>query len=111
VVSGHAEEAYRPILEGLPPNAATIVVMMGLGRADQIADVLMRRGWKPTTPAAVLLGMSTPESEVWTATLDQMRRGLNIATESRPGTIVIGDVVKLRAALVPEVEAGIAAVR
>ena len=31
VVSGHAEDAYRPMLESLAPHSATVVVMMGLG--------------------------------------------------------------------------------
>ena len=37
VVSGHAEEAYRPILESLAPTVATVVVLMGLGRIEAIA--------------------------------------------------------------------------
>src|ERR1043166_7824801 len=37
VVSGHAEEAYHSILEGLAPNCATVVVMMGLGRIDRLS--------------------------------------------------------------------------
>ena len=42
VVSGHAEDAYRPVLESLAPHSATVVVMMGLGRIDAIAELLHR---------------------------------------------------------------------
>ena len=37
VVSGHAEDAYRPILESLAPHSATVVVLMGLGADRAIA--------------------------------------------------------------------------
>jgi uroporphyrin-III C-methyltransferase/precorrin-2 dehydrogenase/sirohydrochlorin ferrochelatase len=124
VVSGHAEEAYRGILESLAPHSATLVVMMGLGRIADIADLLLARGWNPTTPAAVIFGASTAAANMWTLTLRELRRerlrperGAEPPSESErgwgpaslekrrqrpddaPATIVIGDVVKLGAAL------------
>jgi uroporphyrin-III C-methyltransferase/precorrin-2 dehydrogenase/sirohydrochlorin ferrochelatase len=102
VVAGHAEEAYRPILEGLTPQSATIVVLMGLGHAEEIAELLLSRGWKAGTPAAVLLGASTPDSEVYTTTVGQLKNGLEISDRVAPGTIVIGDVVRLRSAIATE---------
>jgi uroporphyrin-III C-methyltransferase/precorrin-2 dehydrogenase/sirohydrochlorin ferrochelatase len=99
VVSGHAEEAYRAILESLAPHSATVVVMMGLGHVDRIARLLIARGWSALTPAAVAFGASTPESAVWTATLRDLDRGLEIPESGSPGTVIIGEVVKLRAAL------------
>jgi uroporphyrin-III C-methyltransferase/precorrin-2 dehydrogenase/sirohydrochlorin ferrochelatase len=102
VISGHADEAYRPILEHMPPRAATIVVMMGLGHIDRIAALLLARGWESLTPAAVLFGASTPDSEVWTTTLGEMKDGLGVSDRSAPGTVVIGDVVRLRGVLAPE---------
>jgi uroporphyrin-III C-methyltransferase/precorrin-2 dehydrogenase/sirohydrochlorin ferrochelatase len=101
VVSGHAETAYRPVLESLAPGSATVVVLMGLGRIQAIAQVLVDRGWLRPTPAAVLLAASTIESDTWTCTLGDLARGLDLSSVDGAGTIVIGDVVKLRAALVP----------
>ena len=77
VVSGHAEEAYRPALESVHPQSVTVVVMMGLGRIKQIASLLVARGWSGTTPAAVLLGAGTAESEVWTVTLADLQQGVD----------------------------------
>ena len=59
VVSGHAEDAYRPVLESLAPHSATVVVMMGLGRIEQIAELMLARGWNALTPAAVISGAGT----------------------------------------------------
>jgi siroheme synthase len=74
-------------------------VMMGLGRIEAIAALLLERGWAQSTPAAVLFGASTPESEVWTYTLGELARGLDPLEQDAPGTVVIGDVVKVRQAL------------
>ena len=111
VVSGHAEEAYRPILEPLAPHSVTVVVMMGLAGIERLAALLISRAWKPSTPAAVLLSAATPDSAVWTVTLGDLARGLEFDRGSGPGTVVIGDVVRLRATLAMETTKGAAAAR
>jgi len=102
VVSGHAEEAYRGILESLAPQSATIVVMMGLGRIERVARLLVDRGWSALTPAAVVFGASTSSSTVWTLTLHDLMQGLESPGTGNPGTVIVGDVVRLRAALAME---------
>ena len=102
VVSGHAESAYRAALDSLEPNSITVVVMMGLASVEKIASLLIDRGWNPLTPAAVLLGASTSASDVWTLTLGDLRRGVDFEETTVPGTVVIGDVVGIRAALLPK---------
>ena len=100
VLSGHAEEAYRPILDSLAPHAATIVVMMGLGRVSDIASLLVARGWHALTPAAIVFAASTPSTAVWTMTLRELQQGIELPGEGLPGTVIVGDVVRLRSALV-----------
>jgi uroporphyrin-III C-methyltransferase/precorrin-2 dehydrogenase/sirohydrochlorin ferrochelatase len=104
VVSGHAEEGYRPVLQSIEPQSVTVVVMMGLGRIDAIASLLIARGWNASTPAAVLLGAATAMSEVWSVTLADLQRGLQFEDETLPGTVVIGNVVGIRAALAAGLE-------
>ena len=103
VVSGHARDAYGPVLESLAPQSATVVVMMGLGSAADIASLLIDRGWKSGTPAAVIRGASTTDAEVWTGSVGELATDdlPNSATD-RPGTIVIGDVVRIGAMLAGE---------
>jgi siroheme synthase len=108
VVSGHAEEAYKSILESLAPQSATVVVLMGLGRMDRIAALLIERGWNALTPAAVVFGASTARSIVWTVTLRELERGIELPDGGQPGTVIVGEVVKLRAALVAEADEGAA---
>jgi uroporphyrin-III C-methyltransferase len=99
VVSGHADEAFRPVLETLAPNCATVVVMMGVGRRQQIGALLIARGWNASTPAALVLSASTAAASVWTGSLGEFAQGIELPQHSGPGTIVIGDVVRLRAVL------------
>jgi uroporphyrin-III C-methyltransferase/precorrin-2 dehydrogenase/sirohydrochlorin ferrochelatase len=96
VVSGHNTEAYAPVLTGLAPGSATVVVLMGLGAAADIGALLLERGWAPETPVAVLYGASTEAADRWTGVLAELH-GLARAQGGPPGTIVIGDVVKVGA--------------
>ena len=102
VVSGHSEDAFRPVLESLEPQSVTVVVMMGLGRLERIASVLVGRGWPASTPAAVLFGASTPDADVWTLTLGDLQRGVDLDGIEAAGTLVVGKVVDVRAALMPD---------
>ena len=107
VVSGHAESAFRPVLEATPPQRITIVVLMGLAHLQQIAGVLVERGWSAATPIAVLFNASRPQASVWTATLGDVHSGRELPDEDGegPGTIVIGDVVRIRGLIAASAEA------
>jgi uroporphyrin-III C-methyltransferase/precorrin-2 dehydrogenase/sirohydrochlorin ferrochelatase len=110
VVSGHAEAAYRPVLESLPPAAATLVVLMGLRHAERIAALLLARGWRPATPAALVFSAGTAVQEAWRGSLEELRRGESLPDAGgRPGTIVVGDVVGVAAALAGAAPADLAA--
>ena len=100
VVSGHAESAYRPVLESLPPTAITVVVLMGLRARGAIAALLIARGWPAATPAAICLAAGTDAAHTWIGSLDALGAaavGADIA--DAPGTIVIGPVVRAGAAI------------
>lgn len=102
VVSGHSPDAYSAVLASLAPRTATIVVMMGLGAAGDIAALLIERGWKADTPAAVLLGASTSASARCSGTLATLSADIAAIRSGAPGTIVIGDVVRIGALLAGE---------
>jgi uroporphyrin-III C-methyltransferase len=99
VVSGHAETAWQPIVEGLAPRAATLVVLMGVHTRVRLATRLLERGWPASTPAALLFAASTPAAAQWIGTLAALAQpaldGGPFEVPEGPGTIVIGDVVAL----------------
>ncbi len=93
VVSGHAAEAYAPILDGIAPGSLTLVVLMGIRARGAIAAHLIARGWSPSTPTAIIYGASHPDSITWIGDLASLGEA-SFATEL-PGIIVVGEVVSL----------------
>jgi uroporphyrin-III C-methyltransferase/precorrin-2 dehydrogenase/sirohydrochlorin ferrochelatase len=101
VVSGHAEAAFGPVVDGLPPGAATLVVLMGLANRAVIAARLLGRGWPPETPAAVLLGVSTPGAATWRGALSALGNAPLPGDPDLPGILVVGAVAALALAGAP----------
>jgi uroporphyrin-III C-methyltransferase/precorrin-2 dehydrogenase/sirohydrochlorin ferrochelatase len=96
VVSGHALSSFRPVLEGLAPGVATIVVLMGLHARAVLAELLLARGFAARTPVAILFGASTEASAVWRGDLASLGAAeVPPGATDLPGTIVIGEVVSL----------------
>jgi uroporphyrin-III C-methyltransferase len=100
VVSGHARAAYEPVLDAIRPGAMTLVMLMAVAAQREIADALLTRGWAPATPAAIAFAASRRDADTWTGTIAALSRGEGPQDTGRPGTLVIGDVVRLRAALI-----------
>lgn len=99
VVSGHDESSFRPVLSALPPGSLTVVVLMGLARRAEVAACLLDRGWPADTAAAIVCATAGPPVRAWSGTLGRLGAAPHPAAADTPGTIVIGDVVGLRAAL------------
>jgi uroporphyrin-III C-methyltransferase/precorrin-2 dehydrogenase/sirohydrochlorin ferrochelatase len=96
VVTGHHEETYAPILDGLPPGSATVVAMMGLRQRASIAARLVARGWSVETPAAIVVGAATPASWRWVGSLGELGSAeIPAASAAAPGMLIIGQVVGL----------------
>jgi uroporphyrin-III C-methyltransferase/precorrin-2 dehydrogenase/sirohydrochlorin ferrochelatase len=99
VVSGHAAASFTPVLGSLAANSTTVVVLMGLAAAAEISALLIERGWSGKTPAAIVRGASTADAETWSGTLATLAAGVEKSDGDRPGTIVIGEVVRVGALL------------
>ncbi len=102
VLSGHAEGAYRPVLETLAPNSVTVVVLMGLATRARLSEVMLASGWKTSTPAAIAYAATTARAQTWLGRLDQLG-GTEIPDEllDAPAALCIGEVVSLAEKLAP----------
>jgi uroporphyrin-III C-methyltransferase len=96
VIAGHAPASYEPVLDALAPHSMTLVFLMAVGHQRSIASALIARGWRPSTPAALILSASRDEGETWTGSIASLAGGGGIDEAERPGLIVVGDVVALR---------------
>ena len=64
----------------------------------ELAQQLLDRGWPADTPAAVILGATTGVGAQWTGSLGQLPAvAPDALAPGAPGTIVIGEVVRLAA--------------
>jgi len=98
VLSGHAEEAWRPILAAVAPGSLSLVVLMGLAARAELTRALLARGWSPATPSALLLAASTPRAASWTGPLSALPAApIADASREAPATLVIGAVVDVPA--------------
>jgi len=98
VLSGHATDAFDNGLRAVQPNAVSLVVLMGVGTRNELAETLIAHGWNAATPAALVCGASTPEEWIWTGTVAEL--GANEPPAGVAGVVVIGDVVRVRERLV-----------
>jgi siroheme synthase len=87
------------VLDSIRPGTMTLVMLMAVAAQEDIAAALLARGWPATTPAALVFGASRDEEETWTGTLAALLRGEGPHRIDYPGTLVIGEVVRLRSAL------------
>ena len=93
VISGHAESSYGPILDGIAPQAITLVVLMGVKTRGAIAARLVANGWAPSTPAAILHGASQTDGFTWIGELATI--GDTRFETELPAVLVIGAVVAM----------------
>ncbi len=99
VATGHDVDRFASLVSSVEPGTATIVVMMGTAYRTEIAAALIAAGWRTTTPAAIVWNASMPDQTVWWGPLSDLP---DAAGSAGPGTIIIGDVVAVREALVGE---------
>jgi len=100
VVTGHDERAFADAIGAAAPNAVTLVILMGVGRAAALACALIDRGWRRATPAAVVVDGTTARQQTWRGTLDDLAEDRVTLDACGPGTIVVGDVVSVGASIV-----------
>ena len=94
VLTGSDLESIDESVGAIAPGALTLVVLMGIGVRAQIVERVIAHGWSPATPAAIVLGASTPQMWTWRGPLAELG-STPLPASSAPGTIVIGDVAAL----------------
>jgi len=102
VVSAHLDPSHPGAnvdWAALAQGPGTLVLLMAVGRLEQISRELVKRGRDASTPVAVICDGTTPRQRVLTTTLgdvaeEAIRQGIR-----PPAVVVVGDVVRLRALL------------
>jgi uroporphyrin-III C-methyltransferase len=95
VVSGHNPGSLD--FDALAGAPGTLVIFMGLGSLEVVAESLVAHGKAPDTPAAVIASGTLHEQRVVVAPLEEI--AVTAASLDAPALVVIGDVVALAGTL------------
>jgi uroporphyrin-III C-methyltransferase/precorrin-2 dehydrogenase/sirohydrochlorin ferrochelatase len=102
VVSAHLDPSHPGAAvdwAALAQGPGTLVLLMAVGRLEQISRELVKRGRDVGTPVAVISDGTTPRQRVLTATLGDVAAEAARQGIRPPAVVVVGDVVRLRALL------------
>ena len=101
-VTGHDSSGLVPASvdwQALARGAPVLVIYMALKHLEQIAGRLIEGGRPPQEPVAIVSRATTAEQRVLETTLGKAARDAEASGIEPPAMVVIGDVVRLRAAL------------
>ncbi|SEQ19546.1 uroporphyrinogen-III C-methyltransferase [Neolewinella agarilytica] len=75
-----------------PKSNATVIILMGLGRLDQICALWDAEG-KGSLPAMVIQNGSRPNERAWVGTVNDIAERVTTEKDKGPGIIVLGETV------------------
>lgn len=97
VTAHHAESAAKSMpWRALRDAADTLVVFMGMKRLDMICAEMIRAGYSPLTPAAVVSRGTWPTQATVTATLRDLVLRVRAQGVEAPAVLIVGEVVRLK---------------
>jgi uroporphyrin-III C-methyltransferase len=94
LVTGHTErDDAEPDWAALARCGLTLVIYMGVSRAERIVAALLGGGLSGDTPAAVVCSAHTPQQRQAACTLDLLPRTLQREGIRSPAILIVGDVI------------------
>jgi uroporphyrin-III C-methyltransferase len=98
LVTGHEQDGGRgPDWAALARSGLTLVVYMGVARADRVVQSLLDAGMAATTPAAVVSAACTPRQRHARCRLGTLVQTVRDEGLASPAVLVIGEVAALGA--------------
>ena len=100
-VTGHDSDGAPSAVDwsAIARGSPVIVIYMGLRNIDAIAGRLIAAGRTPSEPVAIISKATTTEQRVLVSSLGEAAKAAKSARIEAPTIIVIGEVVRLHAAL------------
>jgi uroporphyrin-III C-methyltransferase len=95
IVTGHEGEEKDEMVvrwDRLAGAVDTIVILMGIGKLDQISKELVKAGMKKSTPVAIVASGTTEKQRVLRATIGDIAGIAKKADLRPPAVVVIGKV-------------------
>jgi len=92
VRTGH--DTGGPTRGELLPQEETVVVLMGLGVAEEVLAQLQAEGRGPDTPAVAVSGASRPDEQIVVGTIATLADRIREAELPAPATLIVGEVAR-----------------
>jgi uroporphyrin-III C-methyltransferase / precorrin-2 dehydrogenase / sirohydrochlorin ferrochelatase len=108
VVSAHLDPSHPGATvdwDALANGPGTLVLLMAVAHLEQVAAELVKRGRAADTPVAVISDGTTPRQRVLVSSLADVAADAQAADVRPPAVVVVGEVVRLRRMLAPEMVA------
>src|SRR5262249_31672248 len=95
-VTGHEKDGADERIDwkALAASGLTLVIYMGVARAQRIQQRLLQAGLSATTPVAAIASATLPEQKVATATLATLAQMIERDRIASPAILVIGEVAR-----------------
>lgn len=94
LLTGHPNSRIE--WDAIPPDSGTMVIYMGLANLPNITAMLMKGGWDPDTPVALVHRGTLGDQQVLTAPLQHIVQKAEEQSIKTPVLTIIGQVVSLR---------------
>lgn len=95
VVTGHTSDGSLPKdMELAAQSSATVVVLMGMSKLAEIAEIFAKHG-KSAVPVAIIQNGTTGEQKSVFGKVKDIVEKVNEAKVSNPAVIIVGEVVSL----------------
>jgi precorrin-4/cobalt-precorrin-4 C11-methyltransferase len=95
-MEGRTPVPQEESLSNLARHKATLAIFLSIGRIEKIVEELLKGGYSPDTPAAVVYRASFEDEEVIRATLKDIALKVKERGIERRAIVVIGDVLKAK---------------
>lgn len=86
-------------LEALSRSGSTLVVFMALSHIVELVELMLKSGRSKAEPVAIVSKATLPDQAVLESTLGQVLEDVQRSEIATPAMLVVGEVVRLRAAL------------
>lgn len=99
LVTGNVVTGALPAWSGLVNSGQTLVFYMGLEKANEIQQGLIKNGLKGETPVAIVTNGCSDEENIHTLTLNQLNDAAQKLKGISPALMILGEVVNIRASI------------
>ena len=90
-LSGRTAVPEKESIASLAAHNATMIVFLSVGMADKLSTELIKGGYSPKTPAAIVYKATWKEEKICCCTVSQLAKTANENNITKTALIVVGD--------------------